>query len=157
MLLKITALVSILTTAFAGGLFWGPWLALTISLRHLPPDVFMARTARLSRNLGRIMTFVLPFSLLTMLPVLWRAYAHQPVIFYCTLAARGLYLLALVVTVRVEVPLVQQMERWTVATLPTGWEQVRDRWGSFHRLRVGAAILGLRVLVAGALFGYEVV
>lgn len=69
------------------------------------------------------------------------------------MAALGLYLLALGVTVRVEVPLVQQMARWTVATLPTGWEQVRDRWGAFHLLRVGASILGLGLLVAGALFG----
>ena len=153
MLLKITALVSILTTAFAGGMFWGPWLGLTISLRHLTPDVFLVLTARLSRNIGHVMTVLLPFSLLTMLPVLWLAYMHRPNLFSCTLAALGLYLLALVVTICVEVPLVQQMARWTVATLPTDWEQVRDRWGSFHLLRVGAAVLGLGLLVAGALFG----
>lgn len=70
MLLKVTALVSILITAFAGGMFWGPWLALTISLRQLTPDVLLALTARLSHNLGRLMPFLLPLSLLSMLPVL---------------------------------------------------------------------------------------
>ena len=153
MSVKLAALVSILAAALAGGMFWGPWLALTISMRHFTPHVFLVLTARLSRNIGGIMTYLLPLALLAMLPVLWLAYSQQPTTFYCTLTAFGLYLIALVVTVRVEVPLVQQMEHWTVATLPPDWEQIRDRWGAFHLIRVGSSILGLGLLVTGALFG----
>ena len=134
-------------------MFWGPWLALTISIRSFPPAVFLALFDRLGRNIGAVMTFLLPLALGTMVPVLFLAYPRHPATFYFTLAGFGLYLAALLVTVWVEVPLVKQMGHWTAATLPPGWEHVRDRWGAFHIVRVVAAVAGLGMLVAGALAG----
>ena len=151
MLLQLAQLVSILTAALAGGMFWGPWLALTISIRRFSPEVFLALANRLSRNIGAVMTVLLPLSLLLMVPVLVLAHGRQPTTFYCTLGALGMYALALLVTVAIEVPLVKQMECWTVATLPPGWEQVRDRWAAFHLVRVATAVAGLGLLIAGAL------
>ena len=151
MTLKLLALLSILAAALAGGMFWGPWLALTVSIRTFPPAVFLAIFDRLGRNIGAVMTFLLPLALALMVPVLWGAYLRHPATFYLTLAAFVLYLVALLVTVWVEVPLVKQIGQWTVATLPPDWEQVRDRWGAFHVVRVVTAVAGLGLLVAGGL------
>jgi hypothetical protein len=52
----------------------------------------------------------------------------------------------------IEVPIVQQIDKWTVSTLPGNWQQLRDRWGSFHLIRVTASIVGLALLAAGAIF-----
>jgi len=51
----------------------------------------------------------------------------------------------------VEMPIVKQIDTWTVATLPESWEQLRDRWGAFHLVRIVAGGLGFGLLLAGAL------
>lgn len=152
MTLKLCQFVSILLSALVAGVFWGPWLALSRSLSTFGPDIYLAIVHRLGRNLGPIMTFLLPLSLLSMLPVLFLSYGHRPVAFFLTLAGFTLFLVALLVTMLVEVPLVQQMDAWTVATLPDNWHALRDRWGAFHVVRVVSGLAGLCCLVAGAIF-----
>jgi len=63
-----------------------------------------------------------------------------------------LFLAALVVTVLIEVPIVKQIVTWTDSTLPDKWQQLRDRWGAFHVIRVFAGIAGLVLLVVGAIY-----
>jgi hypothetical protein len=41
MALKICELISIVFSAFVGGMYWGPWLALSRSLRTFTPEVFL--------------------------------------------------------------------------------------------------------------------
>jgi hypothetical protein len=53
---------------------------------------------------------------------------------------------------RREVPLDNQFKEWTVTTLPSNWEQLRDRWEWFHVIRSWDAVTGLALLLAGALF-----
>jgi hypothetical protein len=54
--------------------------------------------------------------------------------------------------VLVEVPIVKQIATWTDATLPDNWQVPRDRWVSFHAIRIAAGLGGLALLVAGAIF-----
>jgi len=63
-----------------------------------------------------------------------------------------LFLVTLLITTIVEVPIVKQIDSWTLATLPANWEQLRDRWSSFHLVRIVASIAGLVLLVAAAIF-----
>jgi len=84
--------------------------------------------------------------------VLVLSYSHQPKTFYLTLAGFALFLLALLVTVLIEVPIVNQITTWTGATLPANWQQLRDRWGSFHLVRIVSSIAGLGFLISGAIF-----
>ena len=97
------------------------------------------------------MTILMPAALLSIVPVLLFSF-HQPMTFYLTLAGFVLFLIALLVTMIVEVPIVQRIDKWTVSTLPGNWRQLRDRWGSFHLIRLIASIAGLTLLLAGAIF-----
>ena len=142
MILKIAEIVSIVITALAAGMFFGPWLALTISIRTFAPDVFLAIVGRLNTNMARIMTALLPLALLSMIPVLFFSYGVQP----------NMFVAALLVTMLVEVPIVQQIVTWTVPTLPDNWQELRDRWGAFHILRVVASFAGFVFLVVGAVY-----
>ena len=63
-----------------------------------------------------------------------------------------MFVVALVVTMLVEVPIVQQIETWTVSTLPGNWQHLRDRWGAFHVVRIVSSIVGLILLVVAAIF-----
>ena len=153
MALKIAESFSILVVALAGGMFWGPWLALTISIHAFAPQPFLAVVGRLNRNMAAVMTVLLPAALGSIIPVLVLAYGHHRSTFWLAGSSFVLYLLALVVTVRIEVPLVKKMVQWRADALPADWQQIRDRWSSFHIVRVVAAIIGLGLLVIGALTG----
>jgi hypothetical protein len=133
-------------------MYWGPWLALTRSLRTFKPEVFLPIVDRMNRNMAGLMTMLTPIALLSLVPVLFLSYGKRPTTFYLTFAGFTLFIVALLVTVLVEVPIVKQVVTWTVGTLPANWQQLRDRWGSFHIIRVAAGILGLALVVAGAIF-----
>jgi hypothetical protein len=151
--LKICELISIVVSALVGGMYWGPWLALSRSMRTFKPEVFLDIVARMNRNMESVMTILTPVALISIAPVLFFSYNEQPRTFYLTLAGFALFVVALVVTMLIEVPIVRQIVTWTVATLPGNWQQLRDRWVAFHIIRVVAGIGGLSFLVARAIFG----
>jgi uncharacterized membrane protein len=151
MALKICELVSIVLSAVVGGMYWGPWLALTRSIKTFKPEVFLDVVDRLNGNMAGLMTVLTPAGLLSILPVLFLSYGDRPMTFYLNAAGFISFVVALLVTVLVEVPIVKQITGWTVTTLPENWTQLRDRWGSFHIIRVVAGIAGVAFLVAGAI------
>jgi len=150
--MKILELISILLSVLVAGVFWGPWIALSRSISTFQPEIFLAITHRLARNLAPLMTVPMPVALLSMVPVLALSYSHQPRTFYLTLTGFALFLLALLVTVLIEVPIVNQFTTWTGATMPANWQQLRDRWGSFHLVRIVSSIAGVGCLISGAIF-----
>jgi uncharacterized membrane protein len=69
------------------------------------------------------------------------------------LAGIGLALMigVLVVTLAVEVPLDNDIRRWTVDTLPAHWQDQRARWAAFHTLRTALSLLAVAAAVGAAL------
>ena len=151
LLLRLLDILSITLAALVMGVFWGPWIALTRSISTLGPDVFLVVVHRLDRNLGGLMGVLFPLTLASMVPVAILAIGH-PVSFVLELVGLLFFVLALVVTAAVEVPIVKKIRGWTAETMPANWEQSRDRWVSFHLLRVIPGIVGLAALIAGALW-----
>lgn len=145
-------LTSILVSALVAGMFYGPWVALSRSIKTFTPEVFLAIVDRMNRNMAPIMTVLMPASLLSIIPVLLFSLHSQPTTFYLNLIAFALFVAALLVTVLIEVPIVQQIATWTVPTLPANWQQLRDRWIKFHVLRVITGLAGLVLLVIAAIF-----
>ena len=153
MILKITELINIILCAIVGGMYWGPWLALTRSIKHFEPNVFLAIVNRLNTNMAPLMTALTPLSLLTTIPVLIISYIEkQNTTFYLTFIGFAFFVTALIVTISIEVPIVKQIITWTDTSLPENWEQLRDKRGKFHIVRVLSGVLGLVFLVAGVLF-----
>jgi len=152
MILKMFELVSIVLAALVGGMYWGPWLSLSRSLKTLKPEVFLDVVDRLNRNMAGLMTVLTPLGLLSILPVLWLSYVRAPLTFFLYSAGFLCFLIALLVTVRIEVPIVMQIVTWKVETLPENWRELRDRWGAFHIVRVVAGIAEVGLLVGGAIF-----
>jgi uncharacterized membrane protein len=152
MALEITEFVSLLITALAAGMFCCPWLALTRSINALAPDVLIAVVRQLSRNMAPVMTILIPATLLSMIAVAVVSFGDHPGVCWLALGAVACFVVTLIVTVLIEVPIVQQIETWTVTTLPENWQQLRDRWRAFHVIRVGASLAGLALLLAAAIF-----
>jgi uncharacterized membrane protein len=150
--LKVCELISIILPALVGGMYWGPWLALSRSLHTFKPEVFLDLVDRMNRNMESVMTILTPVALLSIAPVLFFSYNQHPRTFYLTLTGFSLFIVALMVTMLVEVPIVKQIATWTPETLPGDWQQLRDRRGAFHIVRVVSGVGGLVLLVAGAIF-----
>jgi len=149
---KMFELVSVMLSALVVGVFWGPWLALSRSMASFEAAVFLAIAHRMNRNLATPMTVLMPLALASIVPVLFLSYGKPGPGFYLALVALALLAVALLVTVAVEVPVVKQIATWTVSTLPDNWQQLRDRWVSFHIVRVVSGIAGFAFLVAAAIF-----
>ena len=62
-------------------------------------------------------------------------------------AALVLFVITLIVTAAIEVPVVKTVRGWTSTPLPENWQRLRDRWVSFHLARVIPGFLGLAALV----------
>lgn len=150
--MKIWELISIVLSILVSGMFWGPWLALSRSMAAFEPKVFLAIVNQLNRNMAPVMTILMPAALLSLVPVLFLSYNERPATFYLALTGLALFLIPLLVTMRVEVPIVKQIVTWTDSTLPDNWQQLRDRWGAFHYIRIVPSLVGLVLLLVGAIF-----
>ncbi len=148
---KVWELISILLSALVTGVFWGPWLGLSRSIATFTPDVYLAIGHRMIRNLAPVMRVLMPAALLSIIPVLYLSVGAQPTTFYLSLGGLGLFIVALLVTLIIEVPINEQVKTWTITTLPSNWQELRDRWERYHVIRVAASVTGLSLLLAGAI------
>ena len=149
--LKIWELVSIFLGALVAGMFVGPWAALSRSIATFEPEVFLAIVRRMDRNMAQVMRVLMPAALLSIVLVLIVSYGSDQRVFWLNAAGFLLLVVALLVTMLIEVPIVKQIVSWTVATLPEDWERLRDRWSAFHLVRIGAATVGLALLLVAAI------
>ena len=60
--------------------------------------------------------------------------------FWWLAAGFALMVVALVVTLAVEVPIDNQIQGWTAATLPGDWRSIQARWEWWHTVRTFASI-----------------
>ncbi|GAB3576703.1 hypothetical protein GCM10027406_09830 [Leifsonia lichenia] len=148
--MSVLIVVSIVLVALVVGVYWGPWIALTRTIATLEPAVFLPLVRRLSANLAPVMTLLMPLALLSTLAVVAVAAFGQPVTLILAGTAFVLLALTLVVTMTIEVPIVKTIETWTVDSLPADWRERRDRWVSFHLLRVVPGVAALTLLAVAA-------
>lgn len=157
MKLKMTQFISIFLLVLVTGVFWGTWFSLSRSITSITPGTFLEIGNTMIRNVAWPMRFLFPAALLATLLVLagWfreRRGRRLDRAFFLTLAGLSLFVAALLVTLPVNVPIDNQVRYWTVSTLPSNWEQLRDPWQFYHSLRTFASLGGLTLILAGALF-----
>ena len=152
MLLKIFELISIVLLTLVSGMYWGPWLAITRSMAKFEPNVFLIIVNRLYKNMETLMTILLPLGLLSTIPVLIITFNKESHTFLLFLMGLILFVITLIVTIIIEVPIVKQIDSWTISTLPDNWQRLRDRWGRFHLLRIIPSIIGILLQLIAAIF-----
>ena len=64
--------------------------------------------------------------LLSIVPVLFLSYDKRTETFYLARSGLAMSIVALLVTVFVEVAIVKQITKWTVSTLPVAWQEPRE-------------------------------
>jgi uncharacterized membrane protein len=134
---------TIVLFALVMGVFWGTWFSLSRTMERLPADTFVAVGHQMIRNLGAPMAILLPLALLSALVTLALLWPDRGAAFWWMAAGFLLMVAALVLTLAVEVPIDNQIQDWTAATLPGDWRSIQSRWELFHTLRTFASIAAL--------------
>ncbi len=143
---------TIVLFALVMGVFWGTWFSLSRTMDRLSAETFVAVGHEMIQNLGGPMAILLPLALLSALAsllLLWRA-GGSTAAFWWLLAGFLLMAAALVITLAVEVPIDNQIQDWTAATLPGDWRSIQSRWELFHTIRTLVSIAAVvAVTIAG--------
>lgn len=152
MKLRVAQFINTFLLFLVAGVFWGTWFSLARSMRTISQETFLEVGQIMISNLGVPMSILVPIALLSTLPVLFWLYRQKSMLtFYLTLFGFSLFVVALVITLAVNVPIDNQIRHWTVQSLPAGWESIRDRWELFHGLRTLASVVGLGFIVGANL------
>ena len=137
--------------ALVMGVFWGTWFSLSRTMSQLSAETFLAVGHQMIRNLGGPMAILLPLSLLSALVTLALLWPDRGSAAFWWLAAGFLLMAAaLVITLAVEVPIDNQIEAWTAATLPGDWRSIQSRWELWHTIRTFLSIAAVIAVTIGA-------
>lgn len=150
MALRICEVLSIVLTALVAGVFWGPWLGLSRSIDTFSGAEFLAIGKRMIANLAPVMPILMPAAMAATLALLVVSYRGGTPTFFWTLAGFVMFAVALLITLRVEVPIDNRIRRWSEESLPPDWQALRDRWERYHALRTFSSIVGFVAIVIGA-------
>jgi uncharacterized membrane protein len=133
------------------GVFWGTWFSLSRTMDQLSGETFVAVGHQMIQNLGVPMAILLPLALLSALVtlVLLRR-GRQTMAFWWVLAGFLLMAVALAITLAVEVPIDNQIETWTAATLPGDWRSIQSRWELWHTIRTFLSIAAVIAVTISA-------
>jgi uncharacterized membrane protein len=152
MKLKVAHFFNIILLFLVAGVFWGTWFSLSRSIASISPETFLEVGNTMIGNLAIPMRILFPSALLSTLPVLfWLFREIRMKSFYFTLIGLVLFTIALLVTLRVNVPIDNQIKQWTVSSLPSDWQAIRDKWQLYHTIRAVASVTGLGFILSGAL------
>jgi uncharacterized membrane protein len=132
------------------GIFWGPWFALHRSLRVFNADTFIQIVKTMAANLAVPMRIMMPACILFMLFSTLTYPEKNSWGFYLNITACILTVTSLIITMVVEVPIVNRVKEWT--TIPTDWENIRDRWIKFHVIRTFSSLISFACFTASVMF-----
>ena len=119
------------------------------TLDKLPDDVHLPAASALAGVLGRFMPFWYNLTLLLTLAevvIRWRQSGRLPI--WIGISA-VLWMLAIVYTVIVLVPVNNRIKSWEKSTPPPDWKTYRRRWDMHHRWRVVLLTIAFASLIVG--------
>ncbi len=149
---RLAQFVHLFLYALVVGVFWGTWFSLSRSIASITPATFLEVGHTMITNLGGPMAVLMPASLISAVPVLIYMNRNRRRGFYLMVAGTGLLAVALVITLSVNVPIDNAINRWTADTLPADWTATRDRWETFHASRTFASLAGFACALAAILW-----
>jgi uncharacterized membrane protein len=133
------------------GVFWGTWFSLSRSIAAITPQTFLEIGHTMISNLARPMAILLPAAVLSgivLCIVLFRRQMYGSVLATIALV---LLVVAMLITLLVNVPIDRQIQSWTTNTLPSDWTTIRDQWEFYHSLRTFVSLLALAALFVSML------
>jgi uncharacterized membrane protein len=155
MLRKILLLITGVLLVLVTGVFWGTWFSLSRTMYQLPPETFIIIGKKIMHNVALGMSIMMPLGITGVLVLLLMAGRRKKAHFYWLLSTLILFVLALAITLFIEVPIDNQIKTWTPDALPTDWKAIRDRWQFYHTDRTFLCLAGLTCYLMAAIKRYS--
>src|SRR5919108_3624908 len=107
---KITSFAALLLLALVTGVFWGTWFTLTRSITTFSAAEFIHIGQTIISNVAWPMRFLMPACILMMIFSAWLLAEKNSAGFYLSFVACLLIIIALLITLTVEVPIDNQIK-----------------------------------------------
>jgi uncharacterized membrane protein len=150
-LLLITGLLLVLVT----GVFWGTWFSLSRTMHALPAETFVVIGKQIMENVALGMSIMMPLGIAGIIALLFMAGRRKKAHFYWLLSALILFVLALAITLFIEVPIDNQIKTWAGGNLPHNWEAIRDHWQLYHTGRTFLSLAGMACFLMAVIKRYN--
>jgi uncharacterized membrane protein len=122
---------------------------------RLPAETFVAIGKEIMQNVATGMAIMMPLGIIGLLSLLLMAGRRKKAHFYWLLSALILFVLALAITLLIEVPIDNQIKTWTADSLPGDWQTIRDRWQFYHTDRTFLSIAGMACYLMAVIKRYS--
>ena len=151
--LRLTLFVHVFLFALVVGVFWGTWFSLSRSMSAITASTFLEVGHTMIANLGGPMAVLMPAALVSAVPLLFVLHRrHRRASFSLILVGAASLLVALVITLSVNVPIDGAIAGWTVDTLPPDWTSIRNRWEAYHAARTFVSLAGFGAALAAVVW-----
>jgi hypothetical protein len=148
---KVATFAALFLLALVTGVFWGTWFTLTRSITTFSAAEFIHIGQTIIANVAWPMTFLMPVCIFMMISSAWLSPEKNSAAFYFSFLACLLIIIALLITLMVEVPIDNQIRIWTATAAPSDWTTIRARWESFHAARTFVSLGSLASFIAAVL------
>jgi hypothetical protein len=121
------------------------------TLDTLPEEVHLPAASAIARVMGAAMPFWYALTLLLTVvegAIHWHTTGRIPI---WIVASAVLWMLAIVSTITILVPINNRIASWETATPPADWKLYRSRWDLLHRWRVVVLATAFVLLIVGIL------
>jgi uncharacterized membrane protein len=152
---KLTTFAGLFLLALVSGVFWGTWFTLTRSIDSFSAAEFIHIGQIIITNVAWPMRLLMPACILLMIVSTWLIPQKKSTPFYLSLTACFLIVVALLITLLVEVPIDNRIKLWTPETVPADWTITRERWDVFHMARTFVSLASLGSFILAALFSEQ--
>jgi uncharacterized membrane protein len=148
---KVTTFTGLFLLTLVTGVFWGTWFALTRSIETFSAAEFIHIGQTIIRNVAWPMRILMPACILFMIMSASLVTKKNSPRFYLSVTACLLIVIALLITLLVEVPIDNQIRTWRAETVPADWTTLRARWQAFHTARTFVSLASLSSLILAVL------
>jgi uncharacterized membrane protein len=150
--LKIVQFITLALTTLVAGVMWGTWLGLSRSIASFSAPTFLDIGHSMIANLAPVMPALMSSAVASAAALSVLSYREGSPGFPFVTAGLGLLIVAVVITLLVEVPIDNQIRVWTPTSLPTDWRELRDRWSAFHVVRTFTSVAAMGLFLAAVIF-----
>lgn len=137
------------------GVFWGTWFSLSRTMHTLPQETFVVIGKQIMQNVALGMSIMMPLGIAGLITLLLMAGRRKKAHFYWLLSALTFFVLALAITLLIEVPIDNQIRTWTPENVPGDWQAIRDRWQFYHTDRTFLSLAGMACFLMAVIKRYS--
>jgi hypothetical protein len=127
MKVKVLQFITLILLALVVGVFWGSWVGLSRSITSFNAEIFLNIGHTMIQNLASIMPLLMLLTLASMIGLLIFMDREKADFFRVGVIGFLLFVTTMLITIVVEVPIDNQIKRWTMDSLPSDWTLIRNR------------------------------